>query len=109
MKSNVNLIFDFNAAISGEVKIVASKSPATVMAACEPSVPPKSTKCAGQKLSKKPFLTASKKHVIKATQPSSAVRLARKIRNRIAAAKYAQPMSPRIPYQLVWIENGASV
>src|SRR5579859_5684354 len=81
MNSRVNFTRHFTEAMSGVTRTVANNSPATVIAACEPSVPPKSTKRAGQKLSKKPFLSAAKKDVIKAMQPSSAVRLVRKIKN----------------------------
>src|ERR1700749_2903422 len=66
---NVNFARATNVMTSADTSMVPSSKPPTVMAACDPNVPPISTIFDSQKLSNAPFCPAANRQVSTAMQP----------------------------------------
>ena len=105
----MNPVRAFKEAMSAAVRTEPRSNPPTAMAPCEPSISPMPTILLSQKPSNTPFLSAMNRHINRAMQPRIAVRLPRHIRKTMHVTKYAQPMSPRMPYHSVASEKGARV
>jgi hypothetical protein len=101
MNSNVNLLRLAAVCVSGVNNSVPSNTPAVEIDASDPKSSPTPTTWLSQKPSNAPLRSAAKRQSRRITQLKIAVRLVRKIKNTIDATKYAQPIRPRMPYQLV--------